>query len=62
MLFLTIFKMKLDKCINRVSSWFHSIASRIDNPVRTLQPIKAGLKISYSFLWLVPPPGHIALI
>lgn len=40
MLFLTIFKMKLDKCINRVSSWFHSIASRIDNPVRTLQPIR----------------------
>lgn len=40
MLFLTIFKIKLDGCINRVSSWFHSLPSRIDNAVKTLQLIR----------------------
>lgn len=39
MLFLTIFKVKLDRCINRVFSWFHSIPSRIDNAVKILQLI-----------------------
>lgn len=37
MLCLTTFKMKLNKCRGRDLIWFHSVASRGDDPVRTLQ-------------------------